>query len=489
VSEPAYYLRWRGQDSGPFTPDQIRQMWDSGQISGAYQVSTSTGMLLVQDFLPQLEETAANERLRQQQAAQAQAEAEQRRMEHTRLEAERARQQQVEQDRIKQEQKEIQSLSDASSGKKYHLYLEGQKKGPFNKESVQVMVNAGKATPETLVWTENLGDWVALSGYTELIAPTVPSFPIRSSGQMRLNPSVPVNHPTTNIHENLFRPMEPRTERTTRVLGINLVSALLIISFILPIAVPSFAGTKFMFFPEIFSKADGDQIFQLMLPLLLGISALLIFNLSPSPPRGIAVLSLVFIFVIMELAMAGSSFGRGNSKIFTVLLIQFIGWSFLWAGLRSRYYRPEHQIHYVFGTIGAGLSLLFYLVPVYGEDYIGIMIPFEVMDENIAVGLILLASCGCTIAACIIAICNTPNRMAGDASRLANIAFQIFLYANISTMVLITIITPFYSGSDFSGFIFFNMLKVLMTIIPILLYFPLSMTDIMVGSEEKVPHS
>jgi uncharacterized RDD family membrane protein YckC len=144
-------------------------MWDAGQISGAYQVSTSTGMLLVQDFLPQLEEAAASERLRQQQAAQAQAEAEQRRMEHTRLEAERARQQQVEQDRIKQEQKEMQSLSDASSGKKYHLYLEGQKKGPFNKEAVQVMVNAGKATPETLVWTEDLKDWMALSGYPELL--------------------------------------------------------------------------------------------------------------------------------------------------------------------------------------------------------------------------------------------------------------------------------------------------------------------------------
>jgi hypothetical protein len=468
----------------------MRQMWDAGQISGAHQVSTDTGMLLVQDFLPQLEEAAANERLRQQQAAQAQAEAEQRRMEHTRLEAERARQQQVEQDRIKQEQKEMQSLSEASSGKKYHLYLEGQKKGPFNKEAVQIMVNAGKATPDTLVWTEDLGDWVALSGYRELLGQgSVPSMPTRSNVQMHLNPNVPYSNPTISIHENLFRPMEPRTERTTRMLGINLVSALLIISFILPIAVPSLAGTKFIFFPEIFSKADGDQLFQLMLPPLLGITAILIFNLSPSPPRGIAVLSLVFIFVIMELAMAGSSFGRGNSKIFTVLLIQFIGWSFLWAGLRSRYYRPEHQIHYVFGTIGAGLSLLFYLVPVYGEDYIGIMIPFEVMDENIAVGLILLASCGCTIAACIIAICNTPNRMAGDASRLANIAFQIFLYANISTMVLITIITPFYSGSDFSGFIFFNMLKVLMTIIPILLYFPLSMTDIMVGSEEKVPHS
>ena len=105
MSEAGYYLRWRGQDSGPFTPDQIRQMWDTGQISGAYQVSTDTGMLLVQDFLPQLEEAAASERQRQQQAAQAQAEAEQRRMEHTRLEAERARQQQAEQDRIKQEQK------------------------------------------------------------------------------------------------------------------------------------------------------------------------------------------------------------------------------------------------------------------------------------------------------------------------------------------------------------------------------------------------
>ena len=169
MSEAGYYLRWRGQDSGPFTPDQIRQMWDTGQISGAYQVSTDTGMLLVQDFLPQLEEAAASERQRQQQAVQAQAEAEQRRMEHTRLEAERARQQQAEQDRIKQEQKEMESLSEASSGKKYHLYLEGQKKGPFNKESVQVMVNAGKATPETLVWTEDLGDWVALSGYPELL--------------------------------------------------------------------------------------------------------------------------------------------------------------------------------------------------------------------------------------------------------------------------------------------------------------------------------
>jgi S1-C subfamily serine protease len=171
-------------------------MWDAGQISGAYQVSTGTGMLLVQDFLPQLEEAAASERLRQQQAAHVQAEAEQRRMEHTRLETEKERQQQVEQDRIKQEQKEMQSLSNASSGKKYHLHLEGQKKGPFDRESVQVMVNAGKATPETLVWTDDVGEWVSLSGYPELssgsrILPTNIGMPPTAPSPQNLQPLQP----------------------------------------------------------------------------------------------------------------------------------------------------------------------------------------------------------------------------------------------------------------------------------------------------------
>ena len=196
MSKLEFYLRWRGEDSGPYTPEQIRRMWDAGQISGAYQVSTGTGMSLVQDFLPQLEEAAASERLRQQQAAHAQAEGEQRRMEHTRVETERARQQQVEQDRIKQEQKEMQSLSNASSGKKYHLHLEGQKKGPFDRESVQVMVNAGKATPETLVWTDDVGEWVSLSGYPELSP---------SSGILPTNIGMP---PTAPLPQNL-QPLQP----------------------------------------------------------------------------------------------------------------------------------------------------------------------------------------------------------------------------------------------------------------------------------------
>ena len=185
MSKIEYYLRWRGQDSGPFTLEQIRQMWDAGQISGAYQVSTDTGMLLVQDFLPRMEQIIEEERLAQAQETAAKAEAEKLRLEQV-----------TEEERHRREEKDRVALENASSGKKYHLHLEGQKKGPFDRESVQVMVNAGKATPETLVWTDDLGEWVSLSGYPELSP---------GSGMLPTNIDMP---PTAPLPQNL-QPLQP----------------------------------------------------------------------------------------------------------------------------------------------------------------------------------------------------------------------------------------------------------------------------------------
>lgn len=154
MSKLEYYLRWRGENSGPYTSEQIRRMWDAGQISGAYQVSTGAGMLLVQDFLPQLEEAAADERLREQKAFKAKAEAEQQRLDQAKMGAENARLQKAQQDRISQEEKSIQAIADKKAGKIYHVYM-----------------NGGKLKTNSLAWTEDIGEWVSLNAFPEFEVP------------------------------------------------------------------------------------------------------------------------------------------------------------------------------------------------------------------------------------------------------------------------------------------------------------------------------
>ena len=171
MSKLEYYLRWRGENSGPYTSEQMRRMWDAGQISGAYQVSTGAGMLLVQDFLPQLEEAAADERLREQKAFKAKAEAEQQRLDQAKMGAENARLQKAQQDRISQEEKNIQAISDKKAGKIYQVYMNGEKRGPFSKEQVSIYLNGGKLKTNSLVWTEDIGEWVSLNAFPEFKVP------------------------------------------------------------------------------------------------------------------------------------------------------------------------------------------------------------------------------------------------------------------------------------------------------------------------------
>ena len=118
MSEPAYYLRSRGQDSGPFTVDQIRQMWDTEQITGAYQVNTATGCLLVQDFLAQAEEATAIELLRQEQEAAARAEVEKLRLEQVHASNEQLRRRQAEEERHRREEEEKVALENAKQSTK-----------------------------------------------------------------------------------------------------------------------------------------------------------------------------------------------------------------------------------------------------------------------------------------------------------------------------------------------------------------------------------
>jgi S1-C subfamily serine protease len=160
MTDQKYKLLWRGKESGPYTPSEIRQLWESQKINGAYQVVLDSGLVLVEEFLPKFEEEREIEISTQTQLLQTYAAAERQRQETALTEAERLRQQN---EKRVQEQK----LAENNSGKKYFLFINNQKKGPFTQKAIQIQIDGGKADSNTMIWTEEVGDWVQLSGYSE----------------------------------------------------------------------------------------------------------------------------------------------------------------------------------------------------------------------------------------------------------------------------------------------------------------------------------
>ena len=160
MTEQKYRLLWRGKELGPYTPSEIRQLWESQKINGAYQVVLDSGLALVEEFLPKFEQEKDIEISNQTQLLQAQATAERQRQETALIEAERLRQQ-------NEQRTQEQKLSENNSGKKYFLFINNQKKGPFTQKAIQIQIDGGKADSNTMIWTEEVGDWVQLSGYSE----------------------------------------------------------------------------------------------------------------------------------------------------------------------------------------------------------------------------------------------------------------------------------------------------------------------------------
>jgi hypothetical protein len=170
MSEQIYaLLSWNGQAQGSFTATEIKNMWEKEEISGLYQVLTDQGNLSVQEFVSFIDEQNEKERIHQQQLALAQAEAENLKLQQKQMEAEATHRMELERVRVEQEQNEKARVDAQLGGKIYHIYMDGEKKGPFSKQNLQVMYRSGKIDDSTQVWTHDLGEWVELRGFQEIV--------------------------------------------------------------------------------------------------------------------------------------------------------------------------------------------------------------------------------------------------------------------------------------------------------------------------------
>ena len=480
MTEGNYTLRWRGQDTGPFSTEQIRSMWENGEISGAHQVYTANGWLTVQDFTLQMDAAAEHERMVQEQERAAKAESDRRQLEQMQLAQQREHLLQQETEKREAEQREKEIQENQLTGKKYYLYLEGQKKGPFAADSVRVMVNAGKADPETLVWTHEIGDWLALKGYKELLSQ--PASQIQSTSRKRRiinSGSAPPNQRTLQN----YRPMLPHDEKDFRKIGPSIAGALLIISFFLPIPIPSLGNTKYIFFTDILSDANGKGITIIILPLILGIFSLIILNTATIPARGIALLSATVIFIVLELSLIESSSRTDQfGKLFSDIVVNFIPLTVIKTGLRCRYYRPEKAYPYLMCCIGAGLWVIMMLTPSFMGNDIRIVEIFELLERSVSQGIIEIIHVVCAITAFSIACSLHNGKPHESVSKGANISFNLYLYAVIlcTSLSMAVMFLEMDLGSKTIDFMLL-MLKYLLTVLPAVFFLPMSLSDILLG--------
>ena len=278
MSEQTYkLLSWQGDVQGTFSAEKILEMWESEEITGLYQVVTETGNLSVQEFAGFAEEVAEKNRQHQQQVAEAQAEAENQRQIREQMKAEAAQRIELERQRIDQERTyQPQSKTNLPANDKiYFIYLDDEKKGPFSKQNLQVMYRGGKVEDSTQVWTEDLGEWVELRGFKEIVG----SRPSSASG---ISPGIPV--PTSPTQHVATLPAKPEPPD-------GLIATLWIL-------------------------AISDFLFPLIFGNVLTLGGFFIIRIS---------LNLAFIVVAIILCCSSSTKGRVNGIVGVILFT--IGWA------------------------------------------------------------------------------------------------------------------------------------------------------------------
>ncbi|MDG1326464.1 MAG: DUF4339 domain-containing protein [Opitutales bacterium] len=183
MSEQAYtLLSWNGQVHGSFSATEIKRLWETEEISGLYQVVTDQGNLSVQEFVALVEDATEKNRHYQEQLALAEAE-EQRVLQAQMREGGAQAAERIEPEGShKPKSKNGVSVSD----KIYYIFLDEEKKGPFSKQNLQVMYRAGRVDDDTQVWTEDLGEWVELKGFEEIVGR-------KQSTSSGFSPNIPIH--------------------------------------------------------------------------------------------------------------------------------------------------------------------------------------------------------------------------------------------------------------------------------------------------------
>jgi len=288
-------------------------------------------------------------------------------------------------------------------------------------------------------------------------------------------------------------PLAPEREAMTRKVRLIVLGGLLLLSFLLPMVM--YVGEwQVLFFWDMVSapRMPGSMRFMVVYPAIAGLAVVLVSALAPVLVRGIVtiVCGVVPIIVLLADESISRTIGQslGGANVFG-LLFSAIAVTLLIVGLRLRRYRPVWLPAYVIAAVGAGMTLLYLVLPVTPEreGRLPIIGPFNLFDRDKVMAtfavLSLLMQIGCA-AVCL----STHPRLKARAALTLTLLALILLIASVAMPVIGGMISPLVNNPNVKPEMFFAfillLVKFLLWIGGLALLLPLGVTDVVLGDPE-----
>ncbi len=254
-----------------------------------------------------------------------------------------------------------------------------------------------------------------------------------------------------------------------------------------------------------FKGRSAGDVFESLLPLIVGITLCSIAHTTRAIARSIVILSLGAVGLITMLAnsssggrgragMGGMGMGLSLSHVSERDVIFVLGWTCLLIGAGIVFYRPGKLLGFILGCVGGGLACLSWLIPEGGSS-IPLIEVFKTFRHSVAIALGMLCWMGMTIASSVLCFVNLPSkpaRVLHSTSRLA----VCLMVGGLLVFSLFFMLTPLLMSSP--GFkmevgdrfkAMFSMLTFILTagvaVLGKILLVPLGVVDLLVGRADR----
>jgi len=243
--------------------------------------------------------------------------------------------------------------------------------------------------------------------------------------------------------DSVGRPLWPETESRRRRAAVIVLGGVLIVSFLLPAGVTTESqdGRPVSVLFALSIRALGEPAVPgvlkvaLLYPLLAGVTVIVLALGRRVAVRAVGLVVLGVAGLLLPLMSSDirayldqGPWGPGGAGAL-VILAAALGWLGIFAGSRSRWYRPSHGITWVVGLVGAGLLLaaLFWPGLPAERGYVLIAAPVVMMGQSGGgwPGLAAFLQVDCLLVAALLCLAAHPRQPLFRVRRLAAWAFLL----------------------------------------------------------------
>lgn len=269
------------------------------------------------------------------------------------------------------------------------------------------------------------------------------------------------------------------------------IGVMLILGMVLPVVTPDqIIWPNFLALTE--PGMGGFTRFFIVYPLPAGAALIIIGHTMRGAARAIAVLALGLLPVVLlyldeasQMQFAGNM-PSGGAELGWVMLLGYLGWLAMMGGSWAMHHRPESNVPTITACIGAGLFILWLLIPWDGTPVVAAVFSalgsIESSTDTVA-SVAGVAMVGLHVAAIVLIIMGAAMPEKRSRHGKSALMYLLINVAALCVLIWITLLLAFSSMGIGDGgekiFILFGMIKMSLWFVGILLVFPLGLAELL----------